>query len=157
LEIFVPRKTNLKVNTNGEIRLDGVSGEIDLSGNENSIDVRGSDGRLKITNTEGVVRVVDFKGDLIAKTVDGEVYLDGDFERIDATAEGGSFIVTLPEALDAEVAATEDGSFVIEDLANGKEISKNHWKFGKGGRKYSFNSGGGSVELRNRDLLSSGR
>ena len=157
LEIFVPRKTNLKVNTNGEIRLDGVSGEIDLSGNENSIDVRGSDGRLKITNTEGVVRVVDFKGDLIAKTCDGEVYLDGDFERIDATATGGTFVVTLPEALDAEVAATEDGSFVIEDLANGKEISKNHWKFGKGGRKYSFNSGGGSVELRNRDLVTSGR
>ncbi|MEQ1764159.1 MAG: hypothetical protein ABL984_13590 [Pyrinomonadaceae bacterium] len=156
LEVFVPRKTNLKVNTKGEIRLEGVSGEIDLSGSANSIDVRGSDGRLKITNTEGLVRVVDFKGDLIAKTNDGEIYLDGNFDRIDATSTDGRFVVTLPEGVDAEVSAN-GGSFTVEDLANGKELSKNNWRFGKGGRKYTFSSEDGSVELRNRDLVNSER
>ncbi len=156
LEVFVPRKSNLKVNTKGEIRLEGVSGEIDLTGSENSIDVRGSEGRLKITNTEGLVRVVDFKGDLVGKTNDGEMYLDGNFDRIDANSTDGRFVVTLPEGVDAEVSAA-GGSLAVEDLANGKELSKNRWRFGKGERKYVFNSNGGYVELRNRDLVTSER
>ena len=154
LEVFVPRKTNLKVNTNGEIRLDGVSGEIDLSGNANSIDVRGSDGRLKVTNTEGVVRVVDFKGDLIAKTNDGEIYLDGNFDRIDATSTDGKFILTLPEGVDADIQASDRVRF------DGMEVTKTSdgkVRLGKGGRTYKFSSVDGSVEVRNRESVNSER
>ena len=155
LEVFVPRKTNLKVNTNGEIRLDGVSGEIDLSGNANSIDVRGSDGRLKVTNTEGVVRVVDFKGDLIAKTNDGEIYLDGNFDRIDATSTEGKFILTLPAGTDADIQAP------AEQLAfDGMEVTKTSdgkVRLGKGGRTYKFSTDDGSVEIRSRESINSER
>lgn len=156
IEVWVPRKSNLKIKTQGEIRLEGVSGELDLSGGENSIDVRGADGKLKVANTAGVVRVVDFKGDVVANTCDGEVYLDGNFDRIDASATDGRFVVTLPEGLDAEVSANAS-TFTVEDLSNGKELSKNNWRFGKGGRKYTFNSEDGTVELRNRDLVNSER
>lgn len=155
LEVFVPRKSNLKVNTKGEIRLEGVSGEIDLSGSENSIDVRGSDGRLRVANTEGVVRVVDFKGDLIAKTRDGEVYLDGDFDRIDASSNDGKYILTLPSSADAEIQApSEQVSF---DGMHVTRTSEGVSRLGKGGRTYKFSSGNGSVEVRNRDSINSER
>ncbi len=156
LEVFVPRKSNLKVKTDGEIRVEGVTGELNLTGQENSIDVRGAGGRLTVSNSDGVVRVIDFNGDLAAQTKDGEIYLDGNFDRINASSVDGRYVVTLPEGVDAEVSAS-GGSFTIEDLANGKELSKNNWRFGKGGRKYIFNSESGHVELRNRDLLNSER
>lgn len=156
LEVFVPRKSDLKITTNGEIRLEGVSGELELIGNDGAIDVRGSDGKLKISNTDGHVRVIGFSGDLVAKTVDGEVYLDGDFNKIDANATDGKFVLTLPEGADADVSAS-GSNFTIEDLPNGKEISEKNWRFGKGGRKYNFSSADGSLEVRNRDLISSER
>lgn len=154
LEIFVPRKTNLKVNTKGEIRLDGVSGEIDLSGSENSIDVRGSDGRLKVTNTEGVVRVVDFKGDLIAKTNDGEIYLDGNFDRIDASSTDGKFILTLPAGTDAEIQAPADR--VALDGIEATKTTDDSVRLGKGGKTYKFSTDG-SVEVRNRESINAER
>lgn len=155
LEVFVPRRSNLKVKTQGEIRLEGVSGEIDLSGSENSIDVRGSDGRLKVTNTAGVVRVVDFKGDLVARTNDGDVYLDGNFDRIDASANDGKFILTLPADADADIVApAEQISF---DGMSVTKTGEGKSKLGKGGRTYTFSSVDGTVEVRNRDSITSER
>lgn len=156
LEVFVPRKSDLKITTNGEIRLEGVSGELELIGSDGAIDVRGSEGKLKISNTDGNVRVIGFSGDLVAKTVDGEVYLDGDFNKIDANAADGRFVLTLPEGVDADIQAP-GGRFAIEDLPNGTKVSENNWRFGKGGRKYNFSSVDGSLEVRNRDLISSER
>jgi len=155
LEVFVPRKSNLKVNTKGEIRLEGVSGEIDLSGNANSIDVRGSDGRLTVTNTEGVVRVIDFKGDLIAKTNDGEIYLDGNFDRIDASSTDGKFILTLPAGTDADIQAPAE-QLALEGMEAAK-ISDGKVRLGKGGRTYKFSSVDGSVEVRSRESINSER
>lgn len=151
LEVFVPRKSNLKVSTQGEIRLEGVSGELDLTGNENSIDVRGSDGSLKVANTEGIVRVVDFKGDLVAKTYDGEIYLDGNFDRIDASSHEGKFILTLPGDLNADILSNGTG-FSFSGFT-GQETKKGNWRFGKGGRNYSFSSVDGSLELRSREAV----
>jgi hypothetical protein len=155
LEVFVPRKTNLKVNTKGEIRLEGVSGEIDLSGNANSIDVRGSDGRLTVTNTEGVVRVIDFNGDLVAKTNDGEIYLDGNFDRIDASSTDGKFILTLPAGTDADIQAPAEQ--LALDGMEGAKISDGKVRLGKGGRTYKFSSVDGSVEVRSRESINSER
>ena len=155
LEVFVPRKSNLKVNTKGEIRLEGVSGEIDLSGSSNSIDVRGSDGRLKITNTEGLVRVVDFKGDLIAKTNDGEIYLDGSFDRIDASSTDGKFILTVPVGTDADIQAPAEQ--VAFDGMEATKTSDGMVRLGKGGRTYKFSSVDGSVEVRSRESINSER
>jgi len=156
LEIFVPRKSDLKINTKGEIRLEGVSGDIDLSGTENSIDVRGSEGKLNVSNTDGVVRIVGFKGDLIAKTGSGEVYLDGDFGKIDACAADGKFVLTVPAGLDADVQVPTE-TMAVEDIPNGQKMGDNNWRLGKGGKTYKFNSVDGSLEIRNREQINSER
>jgi DUF4097 and DUF4098 domain-containing protein YvlB len=155
IEVFVPRKSNLKIKTKGEIRLEGVSGDLDLSGSENSIDVRGSDGKLKVTNTEGVVRVVDFKGDLVATTKEGEIYLDGNFDRIDATSTEGNFVLTIPANADADIHAPAD-RLAIEGVES-KKNPDGSTRLGKGGRDYKFSSVEGSVEIRNRETINSER
>lgn len=156
LEIFVPRKSNLKIITKGEIRLEGVSGDIDLSGGESSIDVRGSEGKLDVSNTDGVVRIVGFKGNLSAKTHSGEVYLDGDFGRIDASGDGGKFVLTVPEGIDADIQAPS-GNTEAAEIPNAKKLSDSSWRLGNGGRTYKFISAEGSLEIRNRELIGGGR
>ena len=156
LEIYVPRRTDLKINTKGEIRLEGVTGEIDLSGSENSIDVRASEGKLNVSNTDGVVRIIGFKGDLIAKTGSGEVYLDGDFGRIDACAADGKFVLTVPDGLDADIQVPSE-NMASAEIPNGKKLSDNSWRLGKGGRTYKFTSTDGTLEIRNRDMISAER
>lgn len=152
VEVFVPRKANLKIVSEGEIRLEGVSGELDIDGQDESIDVRGSDGKLQIKNADGNVRVIGFVGELIAKTDDGEMLLDGDFSRISAEAIDGKFILTLPTSIDAEiVASNEQASF---DGLTAQKMDGNKWRLGSGSRKYSFKTDDGSVEVRSRDLVS---
>lgn len=155
IEVYVPRKANLKIRTQGEIRLEGVSGELDLSGTENSIDVRGSDGKLKVTNTEGVVRIVDFKGDLVATTKDGEMYLDGNFDRIDARSTDGKFVLSIPANSDADIQAPEE-RLTLEGVES-KKNTDGSYRIGKGGRTYKFSSVDGSVEVRNRESIFSER
>lgn len=155
IEVYVPRKADLKIRTQGEIRLEGVSGELDLSGTENSIDVRGSDGKLKVTNTEGVVRIVDFNGDLVATTKDGEMYLDGNFDRIDARSTDGKFVLTIPANADADIQAPEE-SLTLEGVES-KKNTDGSYRIGKGGRTYKFSSVDGSVEIRNRESIFSER
>ena len=155
LEVYVPRKANLKIKTEGEIRLEGVSGELDLSGSDNSIDVRGADGKLKVANTDGVVRVVDFKGDLIASTQDGEMYLDGNFDRIDARSTDGKFILSIPAGADADIQAPDE-SLTLEGVESKKNSDGSH-RIGRGGRTYKFSSVDGSVEVRNRESINSER
>ena len=152
IEVFVPRKSNLKITTDGEIRLEGVTGEIDLEGNDGAIDVRDSDGKLNVTNTDGIVRVIGFRGDLVAKTGDGEVYLDGDFNQIKAEAVDGKFVLTLPENSDAEVHAPFEDVEAVE-LPNLTKTSENTFRIGRGSKKYSFNSVDGSLLLQGRSLI----
>lgn len=154
LEVFVPRKSDLKISTKGEIRLEGVTGNIDLAGEEGAIDVRGSEGKLNVSSSCGMVRVVGFKGELIASTGEGDVYLDGDFSQINGKTEEGTFVLTVPEDINADIQTPgEHFSFTIEDLPNNKQISDSHWQFGKGGRKYTFTSVDGSLTVQNRDLI----
>ena len=152
IEVFVPRKSDLKIISDGEIRLEGVSGEIDLDGADGAIDVRESDGKLNVTNADGVVRVVGFKGDLVARTTDGEVYLDGDFNQIKADAVDGKFVLTLPPDADAEIKAPAD-QVEAADMQGITKPSENVWKLGKGSRKYTFNSTDGALILQSRNQV----
>lgn len=158
VEVFVPRKTNLKIDANGTIRLDGVSGELQVSGVDESVDIRDSDGKLTVSSTDGHVRIVGFSGDLIAKTTDGDVRLDGDFTSISGHSRDGSFILSVPENIDAEIAGSGRSgfSFTVEDLDSGKKISESSWRFGNGSRKYKFTLGEGGVVVQNRGLIESG-
>ncbi len=157
IEIFVPRKTNLKIDANGTIRLDGVSGDLQIVGGDEKIDIRDSDGKLNVTNSDGQIRIIGFRGELIAKTVDGDVRMDGDFTSISGQAVDGSFVLTVPDDLDADIAGSgKDGfSFAVEDLEGGKQLSQSNWKFGKGARKYKFTVVDGSLVVQNRSVVSS--
>ena len=152
IEVFVPRKSNLKISTEGEIRLEGVSGEVELKGGDGPIDVRGSEGRLTISNTDGVVRVVGYTGDLAATTGDGEVYLDGDFATIKGEAVDGKFVLTLPANADAEIRSPADRTELL-DILGANKTSDDVWKFGKGSRKYSFSSEDGSLIVQGRAIV----
>ncbi|MEJ7622855.1 MAG: DUF4097 family beta strand repeat-containing protein [Pyrinomonadaceae bacterium] len=153
IEVFVPRKTNLKIEANGAIRLEGVTGEIVLKGGDETVNVRDSGGKLNVTNADGQVRIIGFTGDLTAKTEDGEVRIDGDFSRIAASSVDGRFVLTLPEGFDGEI-QTPGNRLTIEDLPNNTRLSDNRWRFGKGGgRTYDFSQVEGSVIIQNRDLI----
>ena len=152
VEVYVPKKSNLRIRTEREIRLENVSGELDLSGSVEAINVRDSDGKLRVSSDCGKIRVIGFNGEVDAKTIDGTVSLEGNFTRISGVAEDGSFILTLPESADADILANVD-ALSLENLTEPKQVSDGNWRFGKGGAKYTFTVGGGEVFVRNSSVL----
>ncbi|MEP6947449.1 MAG: DUF4097 family beta strand repeat-containing protein [Acidobacteriota bacterium] len=134
IEIFVPRKSNLNIKTDSEIRLDGVSGEIDLSGQDGAINVRDVDGKLAIASTDGRIRVIGFKGEITTETGDGSTLLEGDFTKVTAKADSGEIVITLPDNAGATVTSRSSGA-KVEGLAAQllKEIDENReYKIGSG-------------------------
>jgi hypothetical protein len=154
IEIFVPHKSNLRIVTNGEIRLDGVSGEIELRGTDGAINVRDADGKLTVANADGRIRVIGFRGQLDAKTTDGDVYLEGDFTKIFARATDGTFVLTVPEDASADIKAKTD-EITIEDLPMLKQIAGGTWRIGKGAADYNFVFIDGKLVVRNASLVNS--
>ncbi len=152
IEIFVPRKTNLKVTTGGELRVDGVSGNLELTGADEMINIRDSQGNLKITNGDGQVRIIGFNGEVDSQTGDGEVYLEGEFSRINGNAGDGSYILTVPDNPDAEIKANIE-ALTIENLRVPTALSEGHWRFGTGGPKYTFKVADGGVTVRSSASL----
>ncbi len=152
IDVFVPKRTNLKIVTDGEIRLDGVSGDIELNGGDESINVRDVDGKLHLSSVDGEVRVIGFKGDLDSRTVDGDVYLEGDFSSITGTAVDGSFILTVPENQNADISANVE-ALTVENLRAPEVVREGLWRFGSGGPKYTFKIGDGEVRVRNLSTL----
>lgn len=152
VEVYVPKKSNLRIVTNREIRIEGVSGDIDLTGSEEAVNVRDSDGKLRVRTDYGKVRVIGFSGEVDARTIDGTVSLEGNFTKISGNTEDGNFILTLAETTNADILANvEDLS--VENLSVPKQISEGSWRFGKGGAKYSFTVGGGQVFVRNANAF----
>ena len=154
LEVFVPKRSNLKIVTNGEIRLDGVSGDIELNGVDESINVRDVDGKLHLSSVDGQVRIIGFSGELDSTTVDGDVYLEGQFSRITANSADGSYILTVPENYNADITANVE-ALTIENLRVPEAVDEGHWRFGAGGPKYTFKVGDGEVRVRNANTLTS--
>lgn len=153
IEVYVPRKSNLKIRANGEIRLDGVSGEIDLTGSDGAINVRDSDGKLRIKSYDGRVRVIGFTGELNAETGDGDVYLEGDFTKLTGKAGDGSFFLTVPSDPNLDIEANIN-DLTVENLRVPTKPSENIWRFGSGGPKYSFTVADGNVTIRRADTSS---
>jgi hypothetical protein len=150
IEVMVPRKTNLKIVSDQEIRLDGVSGDLEISAGDEPVNVRDSDGSLNIANEDGRVRVVGFDGDVTARTGDGEVYLEGKFTKINGRADSGSFTVTLPTDANADISSN------TKIQADGFDLSdrgSNKWRLGSGGSNFTFNVSDGNVTFRNSALL----
>ena len=152
IDVFVPRKSNLKIVTDGEIRLDGVSGDIDLKGEDEAINVRDADGQLKLTAADGQVRVIGFKGDLNSQTADGDVFLEGDFQKLTAKAGDGTVFLTVSENTSASIVSNTD---VEGEGVNVTKASDNLWRIGQGGTKYNFDFADGKLVVRCASLISS--
>jgi hypothetical protein len=152
IDVFVPRKSNLKVITNGEIRVDGVSGDVELKGADEAIDVRDVDGKLKIANTDGVMRVIGFRGELNAATVNGEVFLEGDFQKLSGIAADGTYVLTIPDTANASIISNTD---VESDSIAITRAGNNKWQIGSGGASYTFHFGGGSLQVRSLKEIAS--
>ncbi len=145
LEVFVPKKSDLKIVTKGEIRLENVTGEIDLSGGENSINVRDSDGKIVLNSTEGQIRLIGFKGDVQVKTLEGDVYLEGIFDKISVNSCEGNVFLTLPD--NANATLQTNGEINFEDFQSIKQ-DDDSWRIGNGGGKYVFETTEGSLTVR---------
>ena len=152
IEVFVPKRSNLKIVTNGEIRLDGVSGDIELNGVDESINVRDVDGKLHLSSVDAQVRVIGFTGELDSTTVDGDVYLEGKFSRITGNSVSGSFVLTVPENYNADIKANVE-ALTVEDMRVPEVVDEGHWRFGSGGPKYTFKVADGEVRIRNANTL----
>jgi DUF4097 and DUF4098 domain-containing protein YvlB len=151
IDVFVPHKANLKIISDEEIRLDGVSGELEIVGRDEAVDIRDSDGKLKVSNVDGRVRVIGFNGEVTAQTVDGDVYVEGSISRLNAKASSGTVMVTLPP--DANVDVNSD----IEPESDGFSLTERgtrSWRLGNGGANLSFNSEDGKLVIRNSAVLS---
>lgn len=154
VEVFVPKKSNLRILTDREIRVDGISGNIDLTGNDGAINVRDSEGKLKIAAADALIRVIGFTGEVDSRTEDGENFFEGDFSKFFAKAGDGKLILTLPEDANVNINANTKIHSEGFDLSefNGDE---NHRKIGNGGTTYTLQVSEGEILVRNANLLKS--
>ena len=150
IEIFVPKKSNLKIKSNGMIRLEGVTGNVDLTGGDESMNIRDVGGKMTLTNTDGMVRLIGFRGQLDAKTGDGDLYLEGDFDKLTTQAVDGTVVLTVPESANATLLSNTDVESEGVSLAHDKE---GVWQLGKGGTKYNFNFDGGNLVVKSLSLI----
>ncbi len=152
VEVFVPRKSNLKIVTDGELRLDGVSGDIELKGGDESINIRDVDGKMSLAASEAQVRVIGFKGDLNSQTECGDVFLEGEFNKLSARATDGTVTLTLPEDANATVFSNTE---LESQGLNVVRENERTWRVGKGGSKYNFDFNEGKLIIRSAGAVSS--
>lgn len=152
IEIFVPMKTNLKITATGEIRVYSVSGDLDVTGKTEAVNVRDASGKLKVATTEGRIRLIGFKGELDSQTECGDLFLEGDFDRISARTIEGMITVTVPENPNLDVHADIE-AVSIENLKIPTQVAEGHWRFGKGGPKYNFTVPEGHLVVRSTETL----
>ncbi len=155
LEVFVPKKSNLKIVTNDEVRLEGISGDIDLQGGDQGINIRDTSGKLTLKAEDGIVRVIGFSGELDTQISNGEMFLEGDFQKISANVENGTVFLTVSEQTNANITANTNSveSDGIELIAEKSVNEKSRWRIGKGGKDFNFNFSEGNLIIRNRSDL----
>jgi hypothetical protein len=156
VEVMVPRKANLKITSNGEVRVQGVSGELNITGSDEAIDVRDSDGKLQVASSDGRIRVIGFRGDVEAESSDGTINLEGDFESLRAKASDGEINLILPANASAELESncdqiSGDGIDVTRVTSNEDRSS---YRIGAGGRRHFRVDSEGSITIRSADSLS---
>jgi hypothetical protein len=168
IEVRVPKKSNLKINTDREIRLEGVSGEVNLQGKNGGINVRDSAGSLNVYSKTGVVRVIGYEGTLDSNSGTGDVYLEGDFARIDSFSKSGSVFLSVPRHDSATIRTNSlavlgiqgkntspNKTMSIDGLVL-KNIADGVWKVGNGSANYDFKFSRGRLVLRVLDSAGSG-
>jgi hypothetical protein len=153
IEVFVPKKSNLRILTDREIRVEGVTGNLELNGKDEAINVRDSGGTLKIAAAEATVRVIGFNGEVNSRTTDGGTnYFEGKFCKFSARAVDGTIILTLPEDANANIEADTKINTEGFDLMEFKD-DETHRRIGNGGVTYNLEVGEGQVLVRNSKTL----
>lgn len=157
VEIFVPKKSDLKITTTGEIRLEGISGEIDLRGADEAINVRDADGKLTVAAADGRIRVIGFRGAFDGKTSDGAMNLEGDFQKFSAQTVDGTIILTLSENANVNIESNRKditGEGVTLDYQGDGGRSTSTWKVGKGGANHLlYATADGQIFVRSASTL----
>lgn len=158
VEVYVPKKSNLRITANGEIRLENVSGEIELNGSDESINVRDSSGKLRVSADDGRIRILGFRGELDAVSADGETFLEGEFEKLSARTIDGTIVLTLPRNFNADIESNLKDIFAegfeLQHIGDGQSTSR--WKLGKGGANYRlYTTADGKISVRNKNALQS--
>lgn len=158
LEVFVQKKSDLRITTNREIRLENVSGELDLTGSGDAVSIVGSEGNLRVAALDAPVRIIGFTGVVDARTIDGSISLEGRFDKISAVSGSGDIIFTIPgEPLGTLVANTpvvDFGQIAATPVDTAGSGSKNpSWRLGGGDSRYDFNVGDGRIIVRTYDSL----
>lgn len=160
LEVFVPKKSDLRITTNREIRLENVSGELDLTGAGDAVNIVGSEGNLRVAALGAPVRIIGFTGAVDARTTDGSISLEGQFARVSAASGTGDIVFTIAgEPAGTVIANTQTIDFgqipvtPVENRANGTVTRA--WRLGGGDSRYDFNVGDGRIFLRSVDALKS--
>ncbi|HSK70879.1 MAG TPA: DUF4097 family beta strand repeat-containing protein, partial [Pyrinomonadaceae bacterium] len=156
VEVFVPKKSNLRILSEREIRLEGVTGEVELTGGDGAINVRDSGGKLLVSTDDGRIRIIGFRGVLDAKTGDGQISLEGIFERLSARTDDGTIILTLPEDANANIESNlqeiQTEGISLNFLGEGKNTSR--WKVGKGGANHLlFTTDRGQIFVRGTNYI----
>lgn len=152
IEVFVPKKSNLRILTDREIRVEGISGNIDLKGNEGAINVRDSGGKLNINAATALVRVIGFSGEVDSKTSNGTNFFEGDFVKFFAQTVEGKIILTLPEDANVDIQANTKIHTEGFDL---KEFNapENRRRIGEGGTTFLLNADQGEILVRSSKVL----
>lgn len=154
IEVYVPKKSNLRIHSDNEIRLENVSGELDVRSNGGeAINVRDSDGTLKVANDDGRIRVIGFRGILDAYSSGGNMNLEGDFQDFSARTEQGTIILTLPNNTNASFQTDTDLLGEGFNLVH-NEDKGNLWQIGKGGGKpFRLFAGDGRIVVRSSNEM----
>jgi len=154
VEVYVPRHSNLKIDTDSAIRLDGVSGDIELKGSEESINVRDADGTMRVSTSDGRIRVIGFKGDIVANSSDGMINLEGDFKNLTANASDGDVTLTVPENTNAnlEAGCSDVHGDGIALTKTGGDEPVCRYRIGSGGPQFQVHTNG-EVLVRSLGLL----
>jgi DUF4097 and DUF4098 domain-containing protein YvlB len=152
LEVYVPKRTNLRISSDREIRLDGVGGTLELNAVNEPINVRESDGVLILSSIGGNVRVVGFTGEATSGSQSGMLSFEGDFSKFTANTQNGTVMLTVPDGVmipgDIKNVFAEGFSVVKED---------SQWKVGEGGETFRVTAGPrGKVIVRNSVALKIG-
>ncbi len=155
LEIYVPKKSNLKIVAGGEIRLEGITGEIDLSGADSAINVRDAGGKIQIASNDGEVRVIGFRGEISAKSFDGAIALEGDFQKLSAQTFNGNIILTLPDGANINIESNQDNVQAdgIRLAATGSGQNVHNWKVGGGGANHRLSTTDGQIFIRSAGII----
>jgi len=154
IEVMVPKRSNLKVSADGEVRLEGVSGQLEINAADGAVNVRDSDGKLNVASSDGRIRVIGFRGDVDAQSGDAPISLEGEFASLVAKSGEGAVNVVIPANSSADLESNSDS--VVGDgvsLTRLKEGGSKYRVGSGGGARFLINSGG-NVTIRSSATLS---